>query len=88
MQQSAVRIMDLAQSWHPKHFATWCLLSDCHWEIDLLRTIVVRYVLCRQPCAKLESFISLCKRLEYSAVKCQHTVILLIQLTTLFLVDL
>ena len=52
MQLSAplIRITDLAQSWHPSHFATWCLSCYRRREVDLLRTIVVRCMLCRRPC--------------------------------------
>ena len=42
--------MNLAQWRHPRHFATWCISCDRHRKVDLLRTIVVRFVLCRRPC--------------------------------------
>ena len=61
MQQSAIRVVDLVLSWHPRHFATWCLSCYCHCKVDLLRTVMVSAT----DRAKLESFVSRCKRLEY-----------------------
>ena len=45
--------------------ATWCISCDHHREGDLLRTIVLRCVLCRRPSQAIESFVRRCKRLEY-----------------------
>ena len=39
-----------AEQRRPYHYLATCLSCNRHREVDLLRTIVVRCVLCRRPC--------------------------------------
>ena len=78
VQLFAIRSVHPAQPRNPRNVAAWCFLRDRHLKVDVLHTPSWSGACYAADRAKLESFISWCKRLGYCSL---HTANLSVMLT-------